>query len=267
MQKKKRDLKDLVREKYTQIAVGAQGGSCCGCGPECGTDYTVFSEDYSDKEGYVQEADLQLGCGLPTEFAGIRPGDTVVDLGSGAGNDAFIARAEAGEIGQIIGIDMTEAMIEQAQKNVTKLGYQNVSFLLGDIEQIPLEDHVADVVVSNCVFNLVPDKEKAFQETLRILKPGGHFSISDVVIRGDLPKVLQEEAELYAGCVSGAIPIEDYLDIIRGAGFVNLQLQKEKEVELPDSILGKYMDEREINDFRRSKTGIYSINVYAEKPK
>ncbi|MGM0587398.1 MAG: arsenite methyltransferase [Bacteroidota bacterium] len=268
-------LKELVREKYGQISEQSRdqnATSACGCGPACcgpdtdnAMDYTVMAESYDRVEGYVQEADLGLGCGLPTEFAQLSEGLTVVDLGSGAGNDAFIARQIVGESGQVIGIDFTPKMIEKARVNAEKLGYSNVSFVEGDIEEMPLEEQIADVVVSNCVMNLVPDKQKAFAETYRIMKTGGHFSISDIVLQGDLPDQLKEDAEMYAGCVSGAIQKDEYLGIIEEQGFRNITIQKFREIELPDNILLRVMSEEEIEDFRASDTGIYSMSVYAEK--
>ena len=262
-------LKQMVKEKYSEIALQSKETnqtSCCGsgcCGP---TDAIPFAEDYSNLAGYAEGADLGLGCGLPTQFAQIKPGDTVIDLGSGAGNDSFVARAEAGVAGKVIGVDMTEAMIAKARLNADKLGYNNVEFRLGDIENLPVSDNQADVVVSNCVLNLVPDKKLAFSETFRVLKPGGHFSISDVVIKGELPESLQHEAEMYAGCVSGAIQKEEYLDIVKKTGFVNIQVQKEKLIRLPDETLLNYISEEELKAFKESATGVYSITVYAEKP-
>lgn len=262
-------IKESVRKKYGQISDQSRSensASCCGAGGCCDTvDYSVFAEDYTTLEGYNAEADLGLGCGLPTEFARIKPGDTVVDLGSGAGNDCFVARQMAGENGRVIGLDMTEKMVEKARKNAARLGYKNVEFELGDIEEMPFSDETADVVVSNCVMNLVPDKAKAFAETFRILKKGGHFSISDVVILGDLPDEIKEDAEMYAGCVAGAIDKNEYLSIIKKSGFSNIIIQNEKEINLPDEILENYLTPEKIIDFRKSKTGIYSITVYAEK--
>lgn len=262
-------LKEIVKEKYSQIALQSKEqneASCCGSGECCTTDYTVFSDNYSELKGYNKDADLGLGCGLPTEFALIREGDVVVDLGSGAGNDCFVARAIAGEAGKVIGIDMTEAMIAKARANTQKLGFANVEFRLGDIEDIPLASDRADVVVSNCVMNLVPDKMKAFKETFRILKPGGHFSISDVVLEGQLPEGLQKEAEMYAGCVSGALQKDLYLKTIHDAGFTNVQIQKQKTVNIPDEILLKYLSQPQLQQYRESGTGIFSITVYADKP-
>lgn len=264
------ELKATVKEKYAQISEQSKednAASCCGTGCGCDTvDYSVFADDYSAIEGYNADADLGLGCGLPTEFAHIKKGDTVVDLGSGAGNDCFVARQLTGEAGHVIGLDMTEKMVDKARQNAEKLRLQNVKFVLGDIEEIPLEDNLADVVVSNCVLNLVPDKEKAFSETLRILKPGGHFSISDIVTKGKLPDSLKEDAEMYAGCVAGAMDLDKYLSIIKDAGFVNITIQKQKRIILPGEILEKYLDEKEVKEFYKSDTGIFSITVYGEKP-
>jgi len=265
-----KDAKEIVKEKYGQIAnlnLAEKDGSCCG--PSCcgdSVDYTTFSESYKDIEGYNPEADFNLGCGIPTEFAMIEKGDTVVDLGSGAGNDCFVARALTGENGRVVGVDMTEPMIGKARENAGKLGYNNVEFRLGDIEDMPIESEIADVVISNCVLNLVPDKDKAFSEIFRILKPGGHLSVSDVVIRGTLPEKIQQAAEMYAGCVSGAIEIDDYLRRIKVAGLKNIKVQKEKIINLPDEIMLKYLNPTELTYFRKSNTGIYSITVYAEKP-
>ncbi len=259
----------MVRTKYGEIAGQTKeqnAASCCGAG-ECSTvDYTIFAEDYSKMKGYLADADLALGCGVPTEFAQIHEGDVVVDLGSGAGNDAFVARAIAGESGKVIGIDMTPQMIDKARENADKLGFNNVEFRLGDIENIPIVANRADVVISNCVLNLVPDKRRAFEEMFRILKPGGHFSVSDVVLRGELPDGLRNDAEMYAGCVSGAIQIETYLQHLQDVGFATITVQKQKAVELPDDILANYLTAEEIATMRAGQTGILSITVYGEKP-
>lgn len=262
-------LKNLVNEKYSEIANQTKlqnETSCCGVGGCSTVDYAVFADDYSKLKGYNSDADLGLGCGLPTEFAQIKAGDVVVDLGSGAGNDCFVAREIAGESGKIIGIDMTDAMIEKARENADNLGFNNVEFRHGDIEQIPMGANKADVVVSNCVLNLVPDKNKAFKEIYRILKPGGHFSISDVVIKGELPEKLKNDAEMYAGCVSGAIQMENYLQIITDTGFDQVSVQKEKAIQLPDEILSEYLTPEEISEYRNGSVGIYSITVYGSKP-
>ena len=261
------EIKQLVQNKYAAIA--ERGTLPDGSSPStilcCGEGDCSFAEDYSQVGGYKSEADLGLGCGLPTEHAHIKAGDTVVDLGSGAGNDCFVARSLVGETGQVIGVDMTPAMIDKARQNARKLGFGNVAFRYGEIEDLPLEDNLADVVVSNCVLNLVPDKARAFAETYRILKPGGHFSISDVVVRGDLPEGLRASAELYAGCVAGALPQEDYLQTIEDAGFERVQIQKEHQIILSDELLREHLSEEEIASFKTGDTGIFSITVYAEK--
>ena len=262
-------IKNMVREKYSAIALqdkATNASSCCGSGC-CSTEvYNIMSDDYSTLEGYNPDADLGLGCGLPTQFAQIRTGDTVIDLGSGAGNDCFIARKETGETGRVIGIDFTPAMIEKARANADLLGYNNVEFRQGDIEKMPVTSNIADVVVSNCVLNLVPDKAGVFNEIFRVLKPGGHFSISDIVLGGQLPEKIRSAAEMYAGCVAGAIQKEEYLGLIGLAGFTGTVLQKEKPIVVPDDILGQYLSADEIAAFKTSGTGIYSITVYAEKP-
>ena len=266
--KNNEEIKEMVKQKYSEIALQTQednASSCCGSGG-CSTEvYNIMTDDYDHLEGYSADADLKLGCGLPTEFAKIKAGNTVVDLGSGAGNDCFVARHETGETGKVIGIDFTEAMIEKARNNADKLGFNNVEFRLGDIENIPVAENFADVVVSNCVMNLVPDKPKAFSEVFRILKFGGHFSISDIVLTGELPEKIKNAAEMYAGCVASAINKNDYLRIIEEAGFKNIALQKQKPIIVPNDILKNYLTEEEIADYNANKNVIFSITVYAEK--
>jgi SAM-dependent methyltransferase len=263
-------LKEIVKQKYSEIALqdkGTNQSSCCGSGG-CSTEvYNIMTDDYSNLEGYSPDADLGLGCGLPTQFAKIRKGDTVIDLGSGAGNDCFVARNETGEDGRVIGIDFTPAMIERARANAQKLGFANVEFRQGDIENIPVSSNIADVIVSNCVLNLVPDKDKVFKEIFRVLKVGGHFSISDVVLIGELPENLCSEAEMYAGCVAGAIQKDDYLDLIQKNGFSSITIQKEKPINVPEDILKNYLNESELINFKNGNTGIFSVTVYAEKSK
>lgn len=263
------ELKTLVRERYSEIALQdkqTNQSSCCGSGC-CSTEiYNIMTDDYSGMEGYTPDADLGLGCGLPTQFAKIKKGDVVIDLGSGAGNDAFIARSEVGETGRVIGVDFTPAMIEKARLNTEKLGYNNVEFRQGDIENIPVSANTADVIVSNCVLNLVPNKDRVFKEIFRVLKPGGHFCISDIVLEGQLPENIKHAAEMYAGCVAGAIQKKIYLELIEANGFSNISLQKEKQIIVPDDILSQYLLAEEITSFKASGVGIYSLTVYAEKP-
>lgn len=262
-------LKEIVKTKYTEIALQDKEtnmSSCCGAGG-CSTEvYNIMSEDYSQLSGYNADADLGLGCGLPTQFAKIKQGDVVIDLGSGAGNDCFIARHETGPTGKVIGVDFTPAMIEKARANAEVRGFNNVEFRQGDIENMPVTSNVADVIVSNCVLNLVPNKDGVFRDMYRVLKPGGHFSISDVVLIGALPEGLRKDAEMYAGCVSGAIQKEVYLELIQANGFENIIIQKEKAIYIPDDILKKYLTAAELSDYRNDSTGIFSITVFASKP-
>jgi arsenite methyltransferase len=263
------ELKSLVRDKYSKIAqqdIAMNQSSCCGAGGSSSEVYNIMTDDYTGLAGYHEGADLGLGCGLPTQFAKIQKGDTVIDLGSGAGNDCFLARHETGETGKVIGIDFTEAMIKKARINAESLGYNNVEFRQGDIEEMPVSNNVADVIVSNCVLNLVPNKQNVIKEIYRVLKPGGHFSISDIVLVGDLPKALQEDAEMYAGCVAGAIQKDKYLGYIDQSGFENVTIQKEKAIVIPDDILSKYLSEDAITAFKNGSTGIFSITVFAQKP-
>ncbi|MCX7548370.1 arsenite methyltransferase [Xanthomarina sp. F1114] len=266
--KKEQELKDIVKERYAKIAEQGKienASSCCGATTPSNKVYNIMMDDYSDTTGYVEDADLGLGCGLPTQFAQIKQGDTVIDLGSGAGNDCFVARHETGSEGKVIGIDFTPIMIEKARINAEKLGYNNVEFRAGDIDDMPVSNDVADVIVSNCVLNLVPNKGKVIAEISRVLKPGGHFSISDIVLVGELPEALRQDAEMYAGCVAGAIQKEAYLQLIKDKGFQNIKIQKEKTISIPDDILNKYLSQEEINSFNNGDTGIFSITVYAEK--
>lgn len=262
-------LKETVKEKYNQISQQSadyNASSCCGSGEASKEVYNIMTDDYSTVQGYNKEADLGLGCGLPTQFARIKKGDTVIDLGSGAGNDCFVARHETGPTGKVLGIDFAESMIQKARQNAEKRNLNNVEFRYGDIEDMPVSDNMADVIVSNCVLNLVPDKQKVFSEILRALKPGGHFSISDIVLVGELPEALKKDAEMYAGCVSGAIQKKTYLGYIDQLGFDRTIIQKEKPIVIPDDILGKYLSEQQIEDFKNGSTGIYSITVFAQKP-
>lgn len=264
-------LKELVKEKYAAIAEQGKdqnATSCCGATSACCGDdvYNIMADDYTKLEGYNPDADLGLGCGLPTEFAKMKEGDTVIDLGSGAGNDAFIARKIVGESGKVLGVDFTEAMVKKARANAEKLNFNNVEFRLGDIDDMPVTSNYANVIVSNCVLNLVPNKYKVISEIYRVLKPGGHFSISDIVLEGALPARWKEVAELYAGCVSGAVQKQVYLEMIKEAGFKEITLQKDKTINIPDDILANYLSAEEVAEYKKGNTRITSITVYAEKP-
>ena len=227
-----KNFKEAVKQTYT---AALKNGSGCGCSPSCCSpekSSSFLDENYENIEGYQEIADYGLGCGLPTEIADIKKGNTVLDLGSGAGNES----------GKVIGVDFTEAMIQKANENKLKLGFENVEFILGDIEELPIATKSIDVVISNCVMNLVLDKNKAYLEVFRVLKSGGHFSISDVVLNSDLPKGILEAAEMYAACVSGALEENDYLKVIENAGFQNLEIRKKHEINLPDNLLLQFIN-------------------------
>jgi len=266
---KAEDLKQVVKEKYGSIAsqsLLAAPQSCCGTGGCCGElEFSMIGDEYQQVAGYNKDADLGLGCGLPTEFAGIEPGNKVLDLGSGAGNDCFVARSLVGSEGKVTGIDFTDEMVQKARQNLAKTEFQNMEFIQGDIENMPLPDATYDVVISNCVLNLVPDKQQAFREIYRVLKPGGHFCISDVVITGTLPRPLQEAAELYAGCVAGAVPVDEYLNTIREQGFSQPEIKKQRKIEVPEPVLRQYLNDQELAAYEASGAGIYSITVNASK--
>ena len=263
------DLKLVVKEKYGQIAqqsIKQNATSCCGAGSSCsdGT-YSIFAEDYTKLAGYNGDADLALGCGIPTAFTTIKAGDTVLDLGSGAGNDCFVARSFVGENGKVVGLDFTPQMLAKARANAEKLGFTNIEFVEGDIEDMPLESNQFDVVISNCVLNLVPNKKAAFEQIYRVLKTNGIFSISDVVLVGQLPEKLLNDATMYAGCVSGAVTKTEYLNFIKSAGFSDIEIRKEKQINIPNDILGNYLTSAEIAHYKGGKAGIFSITVTAKK--
>lgn len=264
------EKKALVKQQYSELALNSdllKGKCCCGTNPATPSKkvFTIMSEDYSHLKGYEAEADLGVGCGLPTQYAGIKEGDTVLDLGSGAGNDCFIARAETGDSGKVIGIDFSPQMIEKARNNATKRGYDNIEFIEGDIEDMPLPDNAVDVVVSNCVLNLLPEKNKIFKEIYRVLKQGGHFCISDVVLNGVFPKEFTNNASMYAGCIASAIQREDYLAEIKKANFSDIKVERTKTVLIPDEVLNEHLDEATIEKYKAGNVGIYSITVTGKR--
>jgi arsenite methyltransferase len=254
------EIKETVKDKYGKLASRSGQAGCCGP-----SEVTCFADDYTQLDGYAPEADLGLGCGVPTEIARIQPGDAVLDLGSGAGNDAFVARAIVGDRGRVIGVDMTVPMIEKARANAAKLGHTNVEFRLGDIESLPVESNTVDVVISNCVLNLVPDKRKAFSEIWRVLKSGGHFSISDIVVQGELPESVRKSAEAYVGCVAGAMKQQDYIEVISQAGFAGVKIAREKQLQIPDELLHQALPGEDAEQFKKSGSRLASVTVYAEK--
>jgi len=238
---KNKKIKKVVRERYSKIVT--QGNSCCGPlspSPCCGTD---VKEVISKKIGYREEdlnqvpdaSNLGLGCGNPVALASLKEGEVVLDLGSGAGFDCFLASKRVGERGKVIGVDMTPEMIDKAKENARKGNYKNVEFKLSEIENLPIEDNSVDIIISNCVINLSPDKEKVFQESFRILKPGGRIMISDIVLIKELPGFIKNSIEAYVGCLSGAIKKGNYLQLIKKAGFSEVKVLEEKFFSL-DSI-------------------------------
>ena len=269
--KKSDELKKLVKEKYSQIAILSEQDKveyCCDRGvfeDEGASCCTTFNDSYENLPGYNKEADLKLGCGLPTEFSEIKEGDTVVDLGCGAGNDIFVASSLTGESGVLVGVDFSEEMLKKANKNRDKLNKKNIEFKLGELESLPLKENFADVIISNCVLNLVPDKEKVFAEISRVLRPGGHFSISDIVIKGELPEKLVESASLYTGCVSGAVSFDRYMDLIKSNNFTNIQVKSSKRIDLPNELLKSFLTEKEIEDLNNNKFGVFSVTINATK--
>lgn len=258
-------IKEVVKQKYGEIVLLDQK-SCCSSSFCCSADgRSIMSEDYRTFDGYIADADMGLGCGLPTQFADIQEGDTVLDLGSGAGNDCFVARAEVGESGKVVGIDFTPEMVAKARDNAKKRGFQNVEFREGDIENLPVESNSIDVVISNCVLNLLPAKDRIFHEIYRVLKLGGHFCISDIVLKGELPRELSKAVEMYVGCVAGAIPEDDYITEISKAKFQEIEVVSRKKIEIPDEILLQYMDDDSLTAFKSGGSGIFSITVKAKK--
>jgi len=257
-------LRETVRQKYAQV-VNSSSDACCGT-RRGGEELNMIGDAYDGIEGYMAEADLGLGCGLPVEHAGLRPGHTVLDLGSGAGLDVFVARNEVGANGRVIGVDMTAGMIARARENARRSGYDNVEFRLGEIEHLPVLSDSIDVVISNCVLNLVPDKKQAFAEIWRVLKPGGHFCVSDIVAFSELPEWLQGIADAYAGCVAGAIPREDYLQLIQETGFSQIEVVRERRIEVPPELLAGSLTLDQQDEIASGDLHVLSITVKAFKP-
>jgi arsenite methyltransferase len=238
-QKHADDVRAHVRESYTRVAEGEGGGGCCGTTASCcgGSDDSAVNTLDSTRLGYSgadlsavpQGADMGLGCGNPRAIASLRPGEVVVDLGSGGGFDCFLASREVGETGRVIGVDMTPAMVSKARANADKGGFTNVEFRLGEIEHLPVADGIADVIISNCVINLSPDKPQVFREAFRILKPGGRLAISDVVASVELPAEMKDDPTLHAGCIAGAPLLDELRAILAAAGFADIRITPKDE--------------------------------------
>jgi ubiquinone/menaquinone biosynthesis C-methylase UbiE len=270
-----KEIKEKVRQGYGKIA--REGSSCCPGQSCCSPD--LKAEDISRDIGYEEAemeavpegANLGLGCGNPTATASIKEGETIIDLGSGAGFDSFLAANATGKNGRVIGIDMTPDMIEKARENAEKDGYKNVEFIQAEIEDIPLPDDTADIIISNCVINLSPEKKKVFSEAYRLLKPGGRVMVSDIVLKKDLPQSIRGSIEAYIGCISGAEKMEDYLGYIKGAGFNDVKILDETVFSLDninksevfrEVIKSLDISEKDIEDAQES---ILSIKVSAVK--
>ena len=225
--KSKEKIKESVKRRYSEIA---RGGSCCEtascCAPISGANFArLIGYSSGELEGLPESVvNTVAGCGNPTALAGLKEGETVLDLGSGGGIDVFLAAKKVGAKGKVIGVDMTEAMVQRAKDNAEKVGAENVEFRLGEIESLPLEDEMVDIVISNCVINLSPDKDAVFKEAFRVLKPRGRMLISDIVTNGELPKEVRESLELWAGCIAGALDEGEYLQKIRNVGFRNVEV-------------------------------------------
>jgi len=257
------DVRTVVREKYGEIA--GKGGTCCdsgtGCGCGCVSD-TLSAIGYSAEQAAAipEGANLGLGCGNPLAYANARPGETVLDLGSGAGIDCFLAAREVGPTGRVIGVDMTPAMIEKARANAAKGSYSNVEFRLGEIEHLPVADASVDLVISNCVINLSPDKPQVFREAFRALEPGGRIVVSDLVLTRPLPPGAQERVDLLVGCVAGASLRDDYLRMMREAGFEGIEIAAESGYDVGLDSLAEGSIERE------AFAAVRSVKVRARKP-
>lgn len=270
-----KEIKKVVRERYARAA--KQGSSCCSTAC-CGG--TAKPKEISKRIGYTDEemqavptgSNLGLGCGNPTALASIKVGETVLDLGSGAGFDCFLASNKVGPNGKVIGVDMTEEMLAQARANALKGGYKNVEFRQGEIEKLPIEDNTIDVIISNCVINLVPDKERAFKEAFRVLKPGGRLMVSDIVLLKKLPESIRESVEAYVGCVSGALMKDKYLDAIKSAGFKDVSIVDESIFPLDcvanDPIGGRILEGLKSSEgqLKTVEGSISSIKVRGIKP-
>jgi arsenite methyltransferase len=272
-----KDTKEIVKKGYAKIAV--QGGSCCGPASSC-CGSADLAKDISSKIGYSEEeikgvpegSNLGLGCGNPVALASLQKGETVLDLGSGAGFDCFLAANKVGEEGKVIGVDMTPEMVEKANENAKKSNYGNVEFRLGDIEKLPVGDGSIDVVMSNCVINLSPDKGRTFQEAFRVLKPGGRLTISDIVLLQELPDFIKKSIEAYIGCVSGAIMKDEYLRKIKSAGFQDVRVIDETlfpvELITNDPTVKRIIDNlgMELDEARGVASSVVSVKVSAVKP-
>ncbi len=269
------EIRSAVRERYGRYAESEPAGAACGCGPSscCGDEPIESTVQWYDDAAIaglpVEVTGLSLGCGDPVTLAELQPGQTVLDLGSGGGIDCFLAARKVGPLGLVIGVDMTPAMLEKARANREKIGAENVDFRLGEIEHLPVADASVDVIISNCVINLSPDKPQVFREAHRVLKPGGKLAVSDMVTDGHLPEYIKSNLSAWAGCVAGALDIRDYIAAIEAAGFVNVNYTSEYfPPETVDQAVEELGEAIRIED--RSDPSIYqaifSARISAQKP-
>jgi ubiquinone/menaquinone biosynthesis C-methylase UbiE len=275
MEEKK--IKKKVREGYAKIA--KQETSCCGsievcCGKANSPEVISKTIGYTEEQlqSVPEGANLGLGCGNPTAIASLQPGEVVLDLGSGAGFDCFLAANKIGPTGKVIGVDMTPEMLHKARENAKKAGYTNVEFRRGEIEELPVENASVDVVISNCVINLSPDKKKVFEETFRVLKSGGRLAVSDIVLLKDLPEKIKNSVEAYVGCISGAILKDRYLQLLKDAGFIDVTVTDEASYKL-DVVINKPRTQAVIEEagitmeeFKKIGGSFVSIKVTGKKP-
>jgi len=260
-------IKKAIQARYNEIASEIPSGAFSRENLlACQAEQLPFSIDYSKEPGYEAELDLKLGCGIPTASADIKEGDAVLDLGCGVGNDSFLALKKVGPTGKVIGIDIAPGMVELASKHATRLGITNIEFREGDLESLPLESNSIDVVISNCTINMVPDKAKVFSEIFRVLKPGGHFSISDIVLRAPLPEDLKKVPELYAGCVAGTELKDSYLDYISLAGFEAVRISLEKNLIVPVEQLEKFLPGTVVHSLSEQSSSLVSVTLLGDKP-
>jgi SAM-dependent methyltransferase len=255
MESNKEKIRDTIRKNYAEVAKKGTTscGCCCSTGCCCG-DSTVDVKETSIRIGYTEEelqgapleANMGLGCGNPIAIASIQEGETVLDLGSGGGFDCFLARRQVGESGYVIGVDMTPEMVSLARENAAKSGYKNVEFRLGEIEHLPVADSSVDIIISNCVINLSPDKETVFQDAFRVLKSGGRLSISDIVATAELPEAIKQDLRMMAGCIAGAEFIDSIYEMMQEAGFVNIRLTPKDNSR---EILNSWVPDKHIEDY------------------